>query len=177
MAQVWDLAVVGAGVAGCALAYSQGRAGRRVLILERDLSQPDRIVGELLQPGGYLALTRLGLAQCCEGIDSQKASSWIAAISVHGHSRCGHACLNDAVVGLQMPAAERHLLKLGLHEISAGAMQVFGYCMFKDEREAKVFYPTEGFSSEVSGRSFHNGEQKLQYSVCKWKKWQEDQQA
>lgn len=30
--------------------------------------------------------------------------------------------------------------------------------MFKDGREAKVFYPTEGFSSEVSGRSFHNGE-------------------
>lgn len=25
--------------------------GRRVLVVERDLSQPDRIVGELLQPG------------------------------------------------------------------------------------------------------------------------------
>lgn len=72
--QVWDLVIVGAGVAGCALAHSQGRAGRRVLVIERDLSQPDRIVGELLQPGGYLALTKLGLAQCCEGIDSQKAS-------------------------------------------------------------------------------------------------------
>ena len=48
--------------------------GRRVLLLERDLSQPDRIVGELLQPGGYLQLKRLGLAACCDGIDSQKAS-------------------------------------------------------------------------------------------------------
>ena len=35
--------------------------------------------------------------------------------------------------------------------------QVFGYCMFKDGREAKVQYPTEGFSGEVAGRSFHNG--------------------
>jgi hypothetical protein len=30
--------------------------------------------------------------------------------------------------------------------------------MFKDGREAKVFYPTDGFSGEVSGRSFHNGQ-------------------
>jgi len=46
--------------------------GRRVLLLERDLSQPDRIVGELLQPGGYLMLKKLGLAACTDGIDSQK---------------------------------------------------------------------------------------------------------
>lgn len=35
--------------------------GRRVLVIERDLSEPDRIVGELLQPGGYLKLVELGL--------------------------------------------------------------------------------------------------------------------
>lgn len=70
--EVWDLVVVGAGVAGCALAHTLGRDGRRVLVIERDLSQPDRIVGELLQPGGYEALVNLGLAQCCEGIDAQK---------------------------------------------------------------------------------------------------------
>lgn len=35
--------------------------GRRVRVIERDLSEPDRIVGELLQPGGYLKLQELGL--------------------------------------------------------------------------------------------------------------------
>lgn len=30
-------------------------------MIERDLSEPDRIVGELLQPGGYLKLIELGL--------------------------------------------------------------------------------------------------------------------
>ncbi len=64
--------VVGAGVAGASFAYEQGQQGRRVLLLERDLSQPDRIVGELLQPGGYLALKSLGLEHCVDGIDSQK---------------------------------------------------------------------------------------------------------
>lgn len=30
-------------------------------VIERDLTEPDRIVGELLQPGGYLKLVELGL--------------------------------------------------------------------------------------------------------------------
>ena len=46
--------------------------GRRVLIIERDLTQPNRIVGELLQPGGYRKLQELGLASAVEGIDAQK---------------------------------------------------------------------------------------------------------
>ena len=64
--------IVGAGVAGASLAYALGNEGRRVLLLERDLSEPVRIVGELLQPGGYLKLKELGLAHCVDGIDAQK---------------------------------------------------------------------------------------------------------
>lgn len=30
-------------------------------VIERDLTEQDRIVGELLQPGGYLKLIELGL--------------------------------------------------------------------------------------------------------------------
>ncbi|XP_072990757.1 squalene monooxygenase SE1-like isoform X1 [Typha latifolia] len=67
-----DVVVVGAGVAGSALAYILGKDGRRVHIIERDLTEPDRIVGELLQPGGYLKLIELGLEDCVEEIDAQK---------------------------------------------------------------------------------------------------------
>jgi len=35
--------------------------GRRVHVIERDLTEQDRIVGELLQPGGYLKLIELDL--------------------------------------------------------------------------------------------------------------------
>ncbi|KAL5988309.1 Squalene monooxygenase SE2 [Asimina triloba] len=74
-----DVIVVGAGVAGSALAYTLGKAkscfiqdGRRVHVIERDLTEPDRIVGELLQPGGYLKLIELGLQDCLEEIDAQR---------------------------------------------------------------------------------------------------------
>lgn len=56
-----EVVVVGAGIAGSALAHALGHDGRRVVLLERDLREPNRIVGELLQPGGLRALTLLGL--------------------------------------------------------------------------------------------------------------------
>eukprot|EP00882_Tetradesmus_deserticola_P008468 GHRQ01008931.1.p1 GENE.GHRQ01008931.1~~GHRQ01008931.1.p1 ORF type:complete len:269 (+),score=81.44 GHRQ01008931.1:213-1019(+) len=104
--EVWDVIVVGAGVAGAALAYRQGRDNRRVLLLERDFSQPDRIVGELLQPGGYLMLKKLGLEDTTDGIDSTK---------------------------------------------------VHGYAIYKNGKYAAVRYPTEGYTADVAGRSFHHG--------------------
>jgi squalene monooxygenase len=48
-----------------------------VLLLERELTQPDRIVGELLQPGGYLKLRELGLEDCLEGIDAQRVNGYV----------------------------------------------------------------------------------------------------
>ncbi|KAI8079955.1 squalene epoxidase-domain-containing protein [Halteromyces radiatus] len=65
----YDVIIVGAGILGSAAAKALGDTGRRVLLLERDLSEPDRIVGELLQPGGVNALHALGLEECLQGID------------------------------------------------------------------------------------------------------------
>lgn len=65
-----DVVIVGAGPVGCTLAVALGRQGRSVLLLERSLKEPDRIVGELLQPGGVRALEQLGLTDCLEGIDA-----------------------------------------------------------------------------------------------------------
>jgi squalene monooxygenase len=57
----YDLIIVGAGVVGCAAAKAFAEDERKVLLLERDLSEPDRIVGELMQPGGMNALKKLGM--------------------------------------------------------------------------------------------------------------------
>ncbi|XVF31552.1 hypothetical protein REPUB_Repub17cG0000500 [Reevesia pubescens] len=67
-----EIIIVGAGVTGAALGYSLGKDGRRVRMIERDLNEPDRIVGETLIPGGYLKLIELGLQDCLEKIDAQR---------------------------------------------------------------------------------------------------------
>jgi squalene monooxygenase len=65
-----DVVIVGAGVLGSALAVALGDQGRSVILLEKSLKEPDRIVGELLQPGGVQALEKLGLRHCLEEIDA-----------------------------------------------------------------------------------------------------------
>ena len=71
-----------------------------MLLLERDPTQPDRIVGELLQPGGYLMLKRLGLQHTVDDIDAQKvaplplkrlgvARAWPAHRLFHAQHRLG----------------------------------------------------------------------------------------
>lgn len=72
-----DVVIIGAGVVGCALAHALGKQGRSVLLLEKSMKLPDRIIGELLQPGGVRALEKLGLRDCLEGID---------AITVRGYN-------------------------------------------------------------------------------------------
>ncbi|KAK8304210.1 hypothetical protein V6Z11_D04G204000 [Gossypium hirsutum] len=60
-----DIIIVGAGVAGAALAYSLGKDGRQV------------IAGESLLPGGYLKLIELGLQDCVDEIDAQRILGYI----------------------------------------------------------------------------------------------------
>ncbi|KZS89102.1 squalene monooxygenase [Sistotremastrum niveocremeum HHB9708] len=96
MSEHYDVVIVGAGIAGSAFAvalsqislpasYSsksskssepQSKESKetekklRVLLLERNLSEPHRIVGELLQPGGVSALQSLNLSSTLTGIGS-----------------------------------------------------------------------------------------------------------
>ncbi|KAH9074782.1 squalene epoxidase-domain-containing protein [Lactarius deliciosus] len=80
----YHVVIVGAGIAGSALAHALSAAAStsrtaplRIALLERSLAEPDRIVGELLQPGGVAALRSLGLGACLDDID---------AIPVHGYA-------------------------------------------------------------------------------------------
>ncbi|KAJ1673294.1 Squalene epoxidase, partial [Spiromyces aspiralis] len=72
----YDVIVVGAGPVGAGLAFGLTRHDYRVLLVEQSWSEPDRIVGELMQPAGYQALCRLGLSDVFRGI---------GAVEAHGH--------------------------------------------------------------------------------------------
>ena len=52
---------MGSGGLGSSLATVLARDGRQVTLIERDMKEPDRIIGELLQPGGCEVLSKLGL--------------------------------------------------------------------------------------------------------------------
>ena len=73
-----EVLIVGAGILGTALAITFARQphNRSVTLLEKSLKEPDRIVGELLQPGGVSALEELGLEECLKEIDSIKVKGY-----------------------------------------------------------------------------------------------------
>ncbi|KAJ1845265.1 Squalene epoxidase [Coemansia sp. RSA 2708] len=74
----YDFAVIGAGPIGAALAYKLATdwPHSRVLLVEKNWAEPDRIVGELMQPAGCQAIERLGL---------RTVFSDIGAVPVHGY--------------------------------------------------------------------------------------------
>lgn len=93
----YDVLIVGAGIAGCAFAQALSTLPRskplRIALFDRSLSEPDRIVGELLQPGGVLALRQLGIESCVDGID---------AIPVQGY------CVVQGGSSVQIPYPGKH---------------------------------------------------------------------
>uniref|UniRef100_A0A7N4UXY1 Squalene monooxygenase n=1 Tax=Sarcophilus harrisii TaxID=9305 RepID=A0A7N4UXY1_SARHA len=72
-----EVIIVGSGVLGSTLAAVLARDGRKVTVIERDLKEPDRIVGELLQPGGFRALRDLGLGDAVEGLDAHMIHGYV----------------------------------------------------------------------------------------------------
>lgn len=72
----YDAIVIGAGVVGPCLATALARQGKKVLIIERDWSEPDRIVGELMQPAGVKALRELGMVQAINHIGARHVTGY-----------------------------------------------------------------------------------------------------
>jgi len=56
-----DLAIVGGGIGGSALALTMARAGARVLLLEKSTVYEDRVRGEWIAPWGVAETMRLGI--------------------------------------------------------------------------------------------------------------------
>ena len=71
----YDIIVIGAGVAGGIFVASQNQ-GKKILVIERDLSEQERIIGELMQPGGLKALEEMGLRHLTENFDAQEVNGY-----------------------------------------------------------------------------------------------------
>ena len=71
-----DICIIGAGVAGAALACSLANQKLKVIIVEKDWREQDRIVGELMQPDGVEQLKAMQLEHLLDGYDAQRITGY-----------------------------------------------------------------------------------------------------
>ena len=84
---LYDVVIVGGGIAGSSLARALCRGGRRVLVLERELEFRDRIRGEGLHPWGVVEARRLGIAELLYERCAQSLPRWRTLV--------GGVCVNE----------------------------------------------------------------------------------
>lgn len=77
-----DLAIIGGGPAGSALAALLARRGRRVLLLERSAAPRPKVCGEFLSPEAITSLEEMGLKRALEGlgpvpIHTARLTGWV----------------------------------------------------------------------------------------------------
>eukprot|EP01138_Halocafeteria_seosinensis_P014442 gb/GECG01014743.1/.p1 GENE.gb/GECG01014743.1/~~gb/GECG01014743.1/.p1 ORF type:complete len:600 (+),score=48.76 gb/GECG01014743.1/:1-1800(+) len=141
-----DVIVVGAGTAGASIATSLARQGRHVKLIEREWGMVDRIVGELMQPGGIRVLERLGLGECAKG---QATGS----IDVNGYAVIRKVSSNeghdeDDCGGSGKSKSEDLILTYPQRDPQT-FLEYFGF-----NKEDPIQSPDDGLRPK--GRSFHN---------------------
>lgn len=97
-----EVIIIGSGVVGSALAAVLSRDGRKVTVIERDLKEPDRIIGEFLQPGGCCSLKDLGLEDTLKGMDSHPLHGYV----IHDRD-------SNSEVQISYPLSENQQVKSG----------------------------------------------------------------
>jgi 2-polyprenyl-6-methoxyphenol hydroxylase-like FAD-dependent oxidoreductase len=73
----YDVVVIGAGIAGSALASVLARAGRDVLVLEQQTTYRDKVRGETITPWGVLEANRMALTQTLLDAGGEYATSFV----------------------------------------------------------------------------------------------------
>merc|ERR1712146_423425 len=132
-----------------------GDLGQKVVLFERDLKEQDRIVGELLQPGGLRSLERLGIDDC--------AKTECDSIPVHGYAIFQGATTENSNPGsmlLSYPQRDPENFKeyFGCIESNCEENSINHNTMIDESRdmmrnfdaieETKEYFPTE---NEVEG--------------------------
>ena len=92
-----DLAIAGAGPAGCAAAIAAARAGARVLLLERGRYPRQKVCGEFVSPEGVALLGKLDPALTAELLETAPR---IAAARLFVDGRCAEMPVSPAAASV-----------------------------------------------------------------------------
>jgi len=77
MSVVYDICIVGAGVAGASIAaHLNKKKHLKIALIDMSFEERDRIVGELMQPGGVFMLDKLGLKDTIENIGACEVNGY-----------------------------------------------------------------------------------------------------
>ncbi len=77
MGDISDIAIVGGGIAGSALAYALASQGRSVTVLESSTEYEDRVRGEAMMPWGVSEARNLGVEQILLDAGAHVAQLWM----------------------------------------------------------------------------------------------------
>jgi 2-polyprenyl-6-methoxyphenol hydroxylase-like FAD-dependent oxidoreductase len=103
-----DVVIVGAGIAGSALAHSLACAGLSVLLLEKTLEHKDVVRGEWLAPWGAIEVRELGLTALYEEAGAHRPSRHINYEEFDSREVSEAAALDMGASGLELPICIGH---------------------------------------------------------------------
>ncbi len=105
----YDVAVVGGGIGGAALAAVMQRAGHSCLVLERTTAFPDRTKGEWIAPWGVVEARRLGLAEVIASARGHVLHRHVFYDETVDPAEAEAASLGlDLIPGVEGPMTQRH---------------------------------------------------------------------
>lgn len=76
MSKLYDICIVGAGVAGASLAAHLSKHKLNIALLDPCFEERERIVGELMQPGGVYMLEQLGISEALANIETSEIKGY-----------------------------------------------------------------------------------------------------
>jgi squalene monooxygenase len=176
-----DVAIIGMGIAGSALAAALARRGRRVVVVEAARELRDTVKGELLQPGGIRALERMGLAAAAKSaeVDGVRVDGYVCITPddpAPSSANAAVAAASAAAAAAARPAHAPVVLSYPTADPSSSA-QFFGLLgarapppleVVTRENAARVatpgtvcsgvvdVCPSSGRDTQPRGRSFHH---------------------
>jgi len=122
-----DVLIVGAGIAGATLAANLAKTGKNIVVIEKDLSERDVIIGELLQPGGMQKLDEMGFTSFVDHIDAQpvfgydiifKEQDYVIPYPSKNAEPCGYGFRNGAF----LQNIRKHILALDNVQVIEGTV-------------------------------------------------------